>query len=283
MIGDYLATFSTKLKPVSDTPFLDVSVLLANLLGKSRSWILAHPEVPLLHEQRQSLEDAILRLEAGEPLPYVIGHWEFFGLDFLLNSATLIPRPETELVVEQALEWLHKHAGKRTVVDLGTGSGCIAVTLAHQIAGLQVIATDISARALQAAKTNAARHGVSERVRFVQSNLLDGIRGSFDIICANLPYIPTHVLHSLRVYKKEPELALDGGSDGLDLIRSLLFTAPQHMNRGGRLLIEFEMNQAHAVSNLAKAVFPQQDIHVHRDLSGRERLLVVDRVVPSGS
>jgi release factor glutamine methyltransferase len=279
VIGDYLATFSSKLKPVSDTPFLDASVLLANMLGKSRAWILAHPEALVPQEQQHHLEDALQRLEDGEPLPYVIGHWEFFGLDFQLNTATLIPRPETELLVEKALEWLHQHPGRRRVADVGTGSGCISVTLAYHIPILQVIASDISANALQAAKANAARHGVSGRIQFVQSNLLEGITGSFDLICANLPYIPTQVLHSLKVYKKEPELALDGGADGLDLIRSLLLSAQGHMYKAGRLLIEIEMNQARAVRSLAEDLFPGQKMSVFQDLAGRDRLVAIDILI----
>jgi release factor glutamine methyltransferase len=283
VIGDYLATFSKRLKPRSDTPFLDASVLLANMLGKSRAWVLAHPEIPISEEHQQSLEDALHRLESGEPLPYVIGHWEFFGLDFQLNSATLIPRPETELLVEKASEWLQEHPGKRTVIDVGTGSGCIAIALAYHNADLRIIATDISASALKAARANAIRHAVYGRVEFIQAHLMEGIRGSFDLICGNLPYIPTQILHSLSVYKKEPELALDGGVDGLDLIRSLLSIAPQHLNRGGRLLLEIEINQAQAAISLAKKGFPHQDMHVYQDLAGRNRLLVVDNEGPVAS
>jgi release factor glutamine methyltransferase len=276
VIGDYLASVSEILNPISDTPSLDASVLLANMLGKSRTWVLAHPEAPITHEQRQLIEKAILRLESGEPLPYVIGHWEFYGLDFQLNTATLIPRPETELLVEKALEWLKEHPGSRMAADVGTGSGCIAVTLAHHITDLQVVATDISDFALQAANANAIRHNVASRVAFVQGNLFESIEASFDIIGANLPYIPTPTLHGLDVYKSEPELALDGGADGLNLIRSLLAQAPERLNRDGRLLMEIEMSQSAAAISLAEAVFPNSEVRVCQDLAGKDRLLVVD-------
>jgi release factor glutamine methyltransferase len=276
VIGDYLASVSEILHPFSDTPFLDASVLLANMLGKSRTWVLAHPEAPITYEQRHLVENAITRLEAGEPLPYVIGHWEFYGLDFRLNTATLIPRPETELLVEKALEWLAAHPGPRMAADVGTGSGCIAVTLAHHRTDLQIIATDISAFALQAAKANAIRHNVASRVALVQGNLMESIHKSFDIIAANLPYIPTRTLHDLDVYKSEPELALDGGADGLNLIRSLLAQAPERLNRDGRLLMEIEMNQSAAAISMAKAVFPYSEVRVFPDLAGNDRLLVVD-------
>jgi release factor glutamine methyltransferase len=280
VIGEYLASVSEILNPFSDTPFLDASVLLANLLGKSRTWVLAHPEAPITHEQRQLVENAVLRLETGEPLPYVIGHWEFYGLDFQLNTATLIPRPETELLVEKALEWLKAHPGPRMAADVGTGSGCIAVTLAHHKSDLQVIATDISAFALQAAKANAIRHNVASRVALVQGNLMESIPKSFDILAANLPYIPTRTLHKLDVYKSEPELALDGGADGLNLIRSLLAQAPERLNRDGCLLLEIEMNQSAAAISLAKAVFPHSEVRVFPDLAGKDRLLVVDNTQP---
>jgi release factor glutamine methyltransferase len=278
VIGEYLASVSEILNPFSDTPFLDASVLLANMLGKSRTWILAHPEAPIPLDQRQLVDNAILRLEAGEPLPYVIGHWEFYGLDFQLNAATLIPRPETELLVEKALEWLKEHPGPCMAADVGTGSGCIAVALAYHMTELQVIATDISAFALRAAKANAIRHNVASRVAFVQGNLMESIEASFDIIGANLPYIPTRTLHMLDVYKSEPELALDGGADGLNLIRSLLAQAPERLNKDGRLLVEIEMNQPAAATSMAKAVFPNSEVHVFPDLAGKDRLLVVDNV-----
>jgi release factor glutamine methyltransferase len=278
VIGEYLASVSEILNPFSDTPFLDASVLLANMLGKSRTWILAHPEAPIPLDQRQLVDNAILRLVAGEPLPYVISHWEFYGLDFQLNAATLIPRPETELLVEKALEWLKEHPGPCMAADVGTGSGCIAVALAHHMTDLQVIATDISAFALRAAKANAIRHNVASRIAFVQGNLMESIEASFDIIGANLPYIPTRTLHMLDVYKSEPELALDGGADGLNLIRSLLAQAPERLNRNGRLLVEIEMNQPAAATSMAKAVFPNSEVHVFPDLAGKDRLLVVDNI-----
>jgi hypothetical protein len=190
VLGDYLASISEKIKPFSDTPSMDASVLLAGLLDKPRAWVIAHPEASLVSAERAVLENALKRLEAGEPLPYILGHWEFYGLEFLLNPATLIPRPETELLVEQALEWLKDHPDRRRIADVGTGSGCIAISLACHLPDLRIIATDISGLALQAALANARRHGVSGPINFIQGNLLDGVAAQFDLICANLPYIP---------------------------------------------------------------------------------------------
>jgi len=257
---------------------MDASVLLAGLLNKPRSWVIAHPETSLNPTEQAALERAIVRVEAGEPLPYILGHWEFFGLDFLLNPATLIPRPETELMVEEALNWLKEHPGRRQVADVGTGSGCIAISLAFHMPDLKIIATDISKSALQVAMANAKRHGVTKQISFVQGNLLGSTLVHFDLICANLPYIPTETLSSLQVFNREPGLALDGGVDGLELIRSLLWAAPQCLSQGGRLFIEIETNQAIAVSSLAQEVFPQQKTSIIKDLAGKERLLVVDHI-----
>jgi release factor glutamine methyltransferase len=278
VLGDYLASISNKLKPFSDTPSMDASVLLAGLLNKTRAWVIANPEASLVSAERVVLESALQRLEAGEPLPYILGHWEFFRLDFLLNPATLIPRPETELLVDQALGWLKDHPQRRRIADVGTGSGCIAISLAYNLADLQITATDVSGMALQAATANARRHGVSGQITFIQGNLLDGVAAYFDLICANLPYIPAETLRSLPVYNREPNLALDGGADGLDLIRELLWIAPQRLAHGGRLLMEIEANQASAVGFLAREAFAGQEVRILKDLAGKDRLLVVDKL-----
>jgi release factor glutamine methyltransferase len=278
VLGDYLASIADKLKSFSDSPAMDASVLLAGLLNKPRTWVITHPEATVGPAERAILENALERLKAGEPLPYILGHWEFYGLEFKLNPATLIPRPETELLVEQALEWLQQHPKRRLAADVGTGSGCIAIAMALHLPDIQIIATDISRLALQAALVNAQRHAVDRQISFIQANLLESIRIPFDLICANLPYIPTETLQSLPVYTREPTLALDGGADGLDLIKGLLRTAPQRLAQGGRLLMEIEANQAASVRWLTQKAFPQQEARILRDLAGNERLLVVDKI-----
>jgi len=140
-----------RLQGVSETAFLDAQVLLAHVLGRNRAWVMAHPEATLTLEQRNQLKIALERLIVGEPLPYVLGCWEFYGLEFAVTPAVLIPRPETELLVEQALVWLEQHPGRRLAADVGAGSGCIAVTLARKIPDLEVLASDISLEALRVA------------------------------------------------------------------------------------------------------------------------------------
>lgn len=265
-----------RLASTSDTPALDAQVLLANILGHQRAWVLAHPDARLSPGKARALEHAITRLEDGEPLPYVLGRWEFFGLSFIVTPAVLIPRPETELLVEQALAWLQAHPECRRAADVGTGSGCIAVSLTVNVPGVQFIATDISRPALAVARQNAAAHGVTERIGFIQADLLSACRRAsipFDLICANLPYIPSQTLVNLRVARWEPGPALDGGPDGLELVRRLLIQAAARVAPGGLLLAEIEATQGAFALALGRTVFPGADVRVLPDLAGRERLL----------
>ena len=248
---------------------------MAHILGVERTWVLSHPEVELDVFQEQALAIAAGRLEAGEPLPYVLGEWEFFGLPFSLTPQVLIPRPETELLVELALAWLDKHPERRIAADIGTGSGCIAVTLSARVNHLRVIATDISGEALQVASDNILRHKVADRVKLIQSDLMDNLDGSFDLICANLPYIPSATLHSLAVYRREPTLALDGGELGLDLIARLLQQAPSRLAPGGLLLLEIEASQGAVVSTLAHQTFPTGEVRLITDFAGLARVVSI--------
>jgi release factor glutamine methyltransferase len=270
-----LAELRLRLVKISQTPFLDATVLLAHVLGKSRAWVLAHPEVTLTAEQQLTLENALVHLEDGEPLPYVLGHWEFYTLDFDLSPSVLIPRPETELLVEQAFSWLRAHPTRRFITDVGTGSGCIAVALAVNILDLHVIASDISMPALQLGLGNAQKHGVADRVAFICSDLLPPVSLQYDLICVNLPYIACQILETLAVYKHEPRIALDGGEDGLEIIRRLLKAAPQYLAPGGRIFLEIEASQGEAVKAIARIFYPYAEISLLPDLAGCDRLLSI--------
>ena len=271
-----LSDITTRLTSVSDTPALDASVVLAHILGKPRTWVLAHQDLELTSQQKEELKEKVRRLESGEPLPYVIGHWEFFGMEFDLSPAVLIPRPETELLVEKAIVWLQASATGRRIADVGTGSGIIAISIAVHIPDAVVLATDISAEALGIARSNAARYHVQDRIEFVQCDLLPAQQQhQLDLLCANLPYIPTSTLKELPVYGREPGLALDGGADGLELIRSLLNQAPGWIAPGGRVLLEIETTLGPQTIELAQKQFPQADIRLHRDLAGHDRLVEI--------
>jgi len=263
-----------RLGKVSDTPGLDAQALMAHVLNRSRSWIMAHPEMALSGEQVLAVDKLLSRLENGEPLPYVLGRWEFFGLDFELSKDVLIPRPETELLVERAIAWLQAHPGYTRVADIGTGSGCIATTLAFNVTSITVSATDISLNALECARRNATRYGVESRIEFFKQDLFPP-EGDFHLIVTNPPYIPTKTLHRLPVFGREPTLALDGGADGLDLIRRILASAPDRLAPGGLLLMEIEASEGPSVLSLVYDSFGVAEIHLHKDLSGHERLLEV--------
>jgi release factor glutamine methyltransferase len=217
------------------------------------------------------------RLLGGEPLPYVIGHWEFYGLDFHLTPAVLIPRPETELLVERAINWLRLHPSRRRTVDVGTGSGCIGIALAMNIPDLHVIMTDISSVALNVARINGENYGLLERLEFIQADLLDGVTGSFDLICANLPYIPTPLLMTLPVVEREPRLALDGGLDGMVMTRRLVEQSRHHLAPGGLMLLEIESSQGLAVKTLVEALNPTSKVQVLKDLSGQDRCVEIEQ------
>ena len=274
-----------RLAPISDTPALIASVLISHILHKPRAWVLAHPELTLTTEQQKQLEDSLCRLESGEPLPYVIGKWEFFGLEFEVTPDVLIPRPETELLVEKAIAWLHEFPERRVAADVGTGSGAIAISIATHVPDIKLMASDLSPKALRVAKRNAERHSVSNRIEFVECDLLphlfapfsvgDGVRG-FDLICSNLPYIPTGELHNLPVFNREPTLALDGGEDGLDQFRKLMKLAPEWLAPNGLILLEIEATQGRKALSIAREAFPDADIRLQQDLAGKDRLLSID-------
>ena len=276
--GESIANLQTLIAERSGLSILDAQTLLAEISGHNRAWLLAHPEAPLTENQRKALVVTLRRLENGEPLPTVLGHWEFYGLDFTITADTLIPRPETELLVEQALAWLRAHPRQRWAADVGTGSGCIAVSLATQIPDLQVIASDISPAALTIAQKNARKHGVAERVTCLRADLLayQSPHSPVRLICANLPYIPTQTLAKLDVLGKEPTLALDGGANGLELIHRLLPQATQNLAPGGLLLLEIEATCGAAAQNLAREYFPAAQIDLLPDWAGLDRLIRIE-------
>jgi release factor glutamine methyltransferase len=281
MSSPLLPEITSRLTPISDTPDLDASVLVAHILRKPRTWVMAHPEVTLTAKQQKQLDDSLTQLESGEPFPYVLGHWEFFGLEFDLTPDVLIPRPETELLVEKAIVWLQESPLRRMVADIGTGSGVIAVSIAMNVPDAQILATDISLKALQVARQNAIKFDVIERIDFVQCDLLPyhmetlPTESHFDLICANLPYIPSGTLHQLPIFGREPTLALDGGADGLDLIQRLLEIGPEWLAPNGMMLLEIEATRGIQALNLACDLFTKGMIHLHQDLAGHDRLLEI--------
>jgi release factor glutamine methyltransferase len=278
-LGDYLI----KIIPTLQDPLteLDAQILLAHVIGHPRTWLLAHLDAPLSAPMLDAVNQAFARLEAGEPLPYILGHWEFFGMEFNITPDVLIPRPETEMMVEKAIKWLTASSERRTVADIGTGSGIIATSIAMHVPNANILATDISSKALKIAKDNAEKFHVHHLIDFVECDLLPAKsaignwRSKIDLICANLPYIPTATMKSLPIYGREPTLALDGGADGLDIYRRLLDIAPAWLAPHGMILLEIEATQGVQALNLAYDKFSSTSISLHQDLAGHDRLLEI--------
>lgn len=260
---------------LTETPGLDAQVLLAHICKKDKSWLHAHPEYELSPNEILELANAMAQLSAGMPLPYVIGEWEFYSLKFKVTPDVLIPRPETELLVETAIKWLTAHPERNRVAEAGTGSGCIATSLAVHLPQVEITATDISPEALAVASYNTSRHNVDTRIQLVETNLLTGVQGPFDLICANLPYIPTASLHKLRVFLREPTLALDGGPDGLRVIGEMLPQTTSLLAEGGLVLLEIETGQAKQAAEYAQEIYPKAVISTKLDLAGHHRLVLI--------
>ncbi len=276
-INDILAELIGRKGSRSETPALDAQVLLAHFLERPRTWILAHPAATVAEARLDQVRQAAARLSQGEPLPYILGHWEFYGLDFSLTPHVLIPRPETELLVEKAINWLRAHPKRRNAIDVGTGSGCIGISLAKTIPDLHLVMTDISLQALHIAAVNIDKHGLTQRLRLIQSDLLQGITGPFDLVGANLPYIPTNTLLSLPVAGPEPRLALDGGVDGTTYIIKLLEQAKNNLAPGGLMLLEIDASQGETVERLARKHFVAPKVQIFKDLAGLDRCLEIER------
>lgn len=261
----------------SETPLLESQVLLSYVLEKPREWIITHDKEELTSVQLFQLDAALHRLIEGEPLPYITGKRAFFGMDFLVNHDVLIPRPETELLVEEAILWLGKYPAKRSAYDVGTGSGVIAVCLADAFADLQITAFDLSKDALEIAKKNCINYRHEDQIEFRQNNLLENIQDRVDLITANLPYIPTGTLNSLSELRFEPRLALDGGKDGLLYISPLLEQAAGLLRPGGLILLEIEATIAESVEKAAGSYLPDAQIDILFDYANLPRIAKITR------
>jgi release factor glutamine methyltransferase len=275
-VAEALQLATVAFKAYSESARLDATVLLGHILERPRTWLVAHPDSRLSAKERSGVERALKEAAAGVPLPYLVGHQEFYGLDFYVNRDVLIPRPETELLVELALMWLKTHPGRRVVADIGTGSGCIAVSLAVNQPDLIVYARDISRGALRVAAQNSTQHQVGGRVHLACGDLMGVLPEAVDVLCANLPYIPSSTLEGLPVARHEPRQALDGGVDGLVSIRRLLMQVPVGVKPGGLIVLEIEEGQGSAVISLAGESFPDASIKCHPDLAGLDRVLSIE-------
>jgi release factor glutamine methyltransferase len=265
------------LEPVSDSPALDARVLLADTLDRPSSWLLAHDDDVVPAEAETAFQNRLGRCAAGEPLPYVLGWWEFYGRRFVVSASVLIPRPETELLVDLALAEIRQLSLPARLVDVGTGSGCVAVSLAAEAPQITVVAADVSRPALEIARTNARFHSVRAQLRLVQASLLEGMAGGWDILCANLPYVPTGRLPTLAVARNEPKVALDGGSRGTQLTATVIRALDDLLAPGGLALLEIDEDQAGELMAVAQTSLRGATSELTIDLAGRPRVLQVRR------
>lgn len=261
-----------------ETAHLDAEVLMAHLIDVDRIHLYAYPKQVLDDETRIRYEELIRQRALRKPVAYITGHVEFMSLDFYVNNNVLIPRPETELIVELLNEF---GDGFSKVLDVGTGSGVIAISLAKYNPGWKVLATDISMEAIDIAQENANRHGVCQRVRFVQMDLFNGLKRCkfFDWIVSNPPYIPTGQLNKLPpdVINYEPIIAIDGGPDGLNVIRKLIDEAHYYLNDEGRLVIEIGYGQVDAIKEILEDTEAYGQYRFIDDLSGIPRILYLEK------
>ena len=259
-------------------PRLEAEVMLMHLLRMPRQDVFAHQELEVGPQQQQDLDAMVQRRLTREPLAYILGRREFYGIDLLVNPAVLIPRPETETLVDQAMTMASKMTGtpELVIADVGVGCGAIAISLALHLPSARVYALDISEQALEVAGCNIRAHDVAGRVILGKGNLLEPLPEPADLILANLPYIPSGRIPTLQAeVRREPRQALDGGPDGLDRIRGLLTQAPQKIKRGGAILLELDPEQVPAVDELARRHFPEAKNSVQQDLAGLDRVFTV--------
>ncbi|MGE0130698.1 MAG: peptide chain release factor N(5)-glutamine methyltransferase [Blastocatellales bacterium] len=285
-ISETLKEASERLRAASvANDLLDAQTLLAEALGKDRTYLIINFNQQLAEEVLSKFQAMISRRAAGEPLQYITGHQAFFGLDFEVTPDVLIPRPETELIVEETIRLVQQNKAAKpappVIVDVGTGSGCIAVALARELDGARVIASDISLAALRVSRRNAARHGLENQIGFIASDLLDAFADErfADFILSNPPYVSDEEMPTLQreVRDWEPHLALTDLNDGLSVYRRLLKDASSRLKPGGHLICEMGYTQSESISAMVdREVWAEP--RMLDDLQGIPRTIVLRKL-----
>lgn len=259
---------------------LEARIMLSHITGLSRTDLLLEPDRPLSDQSIAQLQKYMNRRLLGEPLAYILGTCEFYGIEFLVDRSVLIPRPETELLVDLAVKAAESlvEAGisSPVIADIGTGSGCIAIALAAKLPGARIYGTDISSEALKVAAANCHKNGVDSRITLLEGDLCAPLPGQLNVVTANLPYVRTDEITSLaRELSWEPRLALDGGADGLKYIERLIDDIAEKLAPGAVLLLELGLGQAQAVLHLARNRMTGSVAQAHKDLAGIDRIAEV--------
>lgn len=253
---------------------LKAKILLANILNVKKEYLLMHSEEEIKQEDKIKYENCIKELIKGKPLQYITNKQEFMALDFYVDENVLIPQPDTEILVEKAIE-ISKTTQKNKILDMCTGSGCIAISLAKKINNAQITAVDISNSALNVANKNAINNNVENKIKFINSNMFNNIEEKFDIIVSNPPYIETETINKLEIeVQNEPHLALDGGIDGLKFYKIIANNAFKYLNENGYLLLEIGYNQQNSVTQLLQDIGKYKNIETVKDLGGNYRVVI---------
>jgi release factor glutamine methyltransferase len=279
-VGRALVAATQRLEEAgSDTASLDAQVILGHVLHHDRGWLFAHYDHTLTQDQAERYADLVARRAAAEPVAYLIGHREFYGLDLLVDERVLIPRPETELLIDCVLDHIESRSNQAVrLVDVGTGSGAIALAIAQDCPQAEIYAIDLSPDALAVAQANLDRLDANHQITLLQGDLLAPLPVKVDIIAANLPYITSsdypNLMADVRDY--EPRLALEAGPKGLDVIERLLTEAPAHLNPGGVIFLEIGSDQGESVVDLIERCLPQaRQISLRQDYHGYDRVVVI--------
>ena len=254
----------------SDSPRLDAELLLGYVLGLRRLDLYLKFDRPLTEQELSVYRGLVARRASGEPVAYLAGHKEFMGLDFAVTPAVLVPNADTEVLVQEAIALARASEGPIRVADVGTGSGCIAIAVAHYAPNVMVVASDVASDALEVASRNVATHGLVDRVQLVCGDLLAPFTGSFDIVCANLPYVAAGTRLPAEVVA-QPARALYAEESGSALVSRLLAEAPARLKPGGRVLAEVDASMLALAADAASRYFSSH--RVIKDLAGRERVL----------
>ncbi|HXN77233.1 MAG TPA: peptide chain release factor N(5)-glutamine methyltransferase [Candidatus Dormibacteraeota bacterium] len=267
-------------KRAPGSPRLDAEVLLAHALGLRRLDLYLKFDRQLTEAETATYRDLVARRAKGEPVAYLVGHKEFMGLDFEVTPAVLIPNPDTEVLVQRAVEIAREAGRPLRVADVGTGSGCIAIAIAHYARNVEIVASDVAADALEVAARNVAAHGMAGRVQLVCGDLMAPFTGSFDIVCANLPYVAAGAALAAEVVA-QPARALYAEANGSALVSRLLAETPARLNPGGCALAELDPSFAASAVDVANQNFAGH--RIHSDLAGHQRVLEAWSSIPTNS
>lgn len=252
-------------------------ILLQYVFNMTRTELLRKDTQEVEEEQKKQYQKLLQQIIEGKPLQYIIKQQEFYGLPFYVDENVLIPQPDTEILVEEVLHIATKE-NKKEILDLGTGSGCIGISLARYLKNARITVSDVSKKALEIAEKNSKRNQVIEKITFVSSNLFEKIEKTFDIIVSNPPYIETNVIPTLsKQVQQEPHIALDGGKDGLSFYRIILNEAPKYLTEKGYLCMEIGYDQREKVMELAQKTGNYKKVEAKQDLSGNDRIIVCQK------